>query len=162
MHKILTLLTIVLFISCQPDSKPNNQTTFIPETVDFSEKDRKIIEDYLVEKKLEANRTESGLFYMITEEGTGDKPTPKSAVRVKYTGYLLDGTTFDTSPEDGIVFDDLSGLIKGFSEGLLLLNKGAKATFIIPSGLAYGNRGAGRSIPPNTVIAFDVELLGIL
>ena len=161
MHKIVTVIAIALFFSCHPDPKLEEDPIFIPEEMDFSEEDKQTIENYLTENNLEATRTESGLYYIITEEGFGDMPTIESAVKMIYTGYFLDGETFDISPEDGDLFKNLLQLIPGFSEGVLLLDKGAKATFIIPSGLAYGNGGSG-FVPPNTVVAFDVDLLDFL
>ena len=161
MYKILTVVLIISISSCHPDPKLDDDPIFTPEEVDFSEEDRLTIENYLMENNLEATRTDSGLFYRITEESFGDFPTLDSAVKMTYNGYFLDGETFETSPEEGVVFKNLLQLIPGFREGVLLLNKGAKATFIIPSGLAYGNTGAG-SIPPNTIIVYDVALLDFL
>ena len=161
MYRILIIVLIISISSCHPDPKLDDDPIFIPEEVDFSMEDRLTIENYLTENTLDATRTDSGLFYYITEEGFGDKPTIESAVKMTYTAYFLDGEVFDTSPEEGVLFKNLSQVISGFTEGVLLLNKGAKATFIIPSGLAYGNSNTG-FVPPNTVIAFDVELLDFL
>lgn len=108
--------------------------------------------------------TESGLKYIIVNEGEGVNPYASQFVSVDYTGYLLDGTIFDSSIDRGepIAFPVGKGqVIKGWDEGLMLLNTGAKARLIIPSELAYGEQGAVGIIPPNATLIFDVELLEI-
>jgi peptidylprolyl isomerase len=110
----------------------------------------------------EVKTTESGLKYIIVKEGTGKSPYPSQILSVHYTGYLEDGTMFDSSVERGepIVFPVGRGnVIPGWDEGLQLLNTGAKARFIIPPHLAYAERGAGGIIPPNATLIFDVELV---
>ncbi len=111
-------------------------------------------------------QTPSGLQYKVLEDGTGPKPTINDAVLVNYTGELLSGKVFDSTKVDG---EDKSrplpvaGLIAGWTEGMQLMNKGAKYRFWIPPSLAYGETGAGGgAIPPNAVLAFDVELVDIL
>lgn len=106
--------------------------------------------------------TASGLQYILVEEGAGAQPYESQIVSVHYTGYLADGTIFDSSIERGqpIVFPVGTGrVIPGWDEGIMLLNTGAKARFIIPSDLAYGANGAGGIIPPNATLIFDVELV---
>ena len=108
------------------------------------------------------DKTDSGLFYKITREGTGDQPTKGSNVSVHYRGMLLDGTVFDSSYQrnEPISFPLGEGrVIAGWDEGIALLKKGAAAKFIIPSELAYGSRGAGGVIPPNAILIFEVELV---
>lgn len=108
--------------------------------------------------------TESGLQYIMVREGEGVLPYASQIVSVHYTGYLMDGTIFDSSVERGdpIVFPVGTGrVIPGWDEGIMLLNKGAKARLIIPSNLAYGEQGAGDIIPPNSTLVFDVRLLEI-
>lgn len=124
--------------------------------------DAKIIEDYLSENGIEAKSTEDGLFYVITKEGNGEKPSVGSTVFVNYAGKLLDGTEFDSNNDGSFSFPLGQGrVIKGWDLGLALLTKGGKATLYIPSGLAYGARGAGAQIGPNSVLMFDVELVDI-
>jgi FKBP-type peptidyl-prolyl cis-trans isomerase len=109
-------------------------------------------------------KTASGLFYTITQQGNGKKPTKGQKVFVHYTGMLLDGTVFDSSYKRNEPIDFSVGIgqvIAGWDEGLLLLDEGAKARFVIPSELAYGSRGAGGVIPPNATLIFDVELVKI-
>ncbi len=106
--------------------------------------------------------TESGLQYLVLEQGTGDvHPAAKDKVRVHYHGTLLDGSVFDSSVDRGQPIDfGLSQVIKGWTEGLQYMVEGEKTRLFIPSSLAYGNRGAG-SIPPGSTLIFDVELIKI-
>ena len=107
--------------------------------------------------------TESGLQYKVEEEGTGEKPTVNDRVKVHYTGTLLDGTVFDSSVERGEPAEfGVNQVIKGWTEGLQIMPVGSKYIFWIPSELAYGERGAGQDIRPNSVLKFEVELLEIV
>ena len=111
-----------------------------------------------------ATKTESGLYYIITQDGTGDTPYPGQTVRVHYSGYLLDGIVFDSSigkqPIEFMI--GARRVIPGWEEGIQLLNIGAKATLIIPPELGWGTRGAGNVIPPNATTIFEVELMEII
>lgn len=106
--------------------------------------------------------TDSGLQYEILEPSLGQKPKATDTVRVHYEGTLIDGTVFDSSYKRGesITFP-LNGVIKGWTEGLQLMSIGSKYKFFIPYQLAYGERGAGQTIPPYAALIFTVELLGI-
>lgn len=109
-----------------------------------------------------ATVTPSGLKYMILQEGTGSVPVATSNVKVHYTGMFLDGKVFDSSVERGETIDfGLNQVIKGWTEGVQLMKEGAKYKFYIPSNLAYGERGAGGVIPPNTDLIFEIELFKI-
>lgn len=120
---------------------------------------------FLEENKKAAgvHTTESGLQYEILTEGTGAKPTAESTVRVHYTGSLIDGTVFDSSVKRGTPAEfPVNGVIKGWTEALQMMPVGSKWRLTIPSNLAYGERGAGASIPPFATLIFEVELLDIL
>ncbi len=106
--------------------------------------------------------TASGLQYQIVKMGNGPKPTSEDKVKVHYTGSTIDGAIFDSSVQRGepVVFP-LTGVIPGWTEGLKLMPVGSKFKFFIPSELAYGDRGAGDVIKPNSTLIFDVELIGI-
>lgn len=107
--------------------------------------------------------TSTGLQYQILVKGSGDtKPSATSTVKVHYHGTLTDGSVFDSSVERGepISFP-LNRVIKGWTEGLQLMSEGDKYRFYIPASLAYGNQSAG-SVPPGSVLIFEVELLNIL
>ena len=101
---------------------------------------------------------DSGLEYVDTTEGNGDSPQIGDKVVVHYTGKLEDGTKFDSSRDRGQPFEFTIGMgqvIKGWDEGILLLNVGTKAKLIIPPELGYGRRGSGGVIPPNATLIFE-------
>lgn len=140
-----------------------NQQAEMAMTMDQKlEEDGQTIDTYLSENSIEAQSTASGLRYVITEEGTGSSPETGQTVSVHYRGMLMDGTQFDASYDRGAPLEFPIGqgqVIRGWDEGIALLNKGAKATLYIPSPLAYGERGAGSVIPPFAILKFDVELV---
>ena len=106
--------------------------------------------------------TASGLQYKITKEGTGKQPTADSQVSVHYKGQLLDGKVFDSSYDRGQPVEfPLNQVIPGWTEGLQLIKEGGKATLYIPAKLAYGEQGVPGTIPPNSTLIFDVELLQV-
>ncbi len=118
---------------------------------------------------LAANKTKdgvvtlpSGLQYKILTAGTGPKPTVSDSVVCNYTGTLIDGKEFDSSAKHGkpATFP-VTGVIKGWTEALQLMPVGSKWQLFIPSGLAYGERGAGADIGPNATLIFELELLSI-
>ena len=106
--------------------------------------------------------TESGLQYEVLSKGEGSSPTPQDNVTVHYTGTLTDGTVFDSSVERGepATFG-VSQVIPGWTEALQLMSVGDKFRLVIPSELAYGQRGSGAKIAPNSTLVFEVELLKI-
>lgn len=105
----------------------------------------------------------SGLQYKVLKEGSGKKPKATDQVKCHYEGTLIDGTVFDSSYRRGepAVFP-LNGVIAGWTEGVQLMSEGAKFRFFIPFNLAYGENGAGNSIPPYAALIFDVELIEVL
>jgi FKBP-type peptidyl-prolyl cis-trans isomerase len=106
--------------------------------------------------------TDTGLQVEILEEGTGPTPTAEDNVKVHYKGMLINGQEFDSSYGRGepVTFP-LSGVIKGWTEGLQMIKEGGKGRLVIPSDLAYGPGGAGGMIGPNATLVFEVELLAI-
>lgn len=133
------------------------------------EVDDKLIQEYLAENNIEAERTGTGLYYVIKKEGVGPKAEKGKKVSVNYTGMLLNGEKFDSNVDPQFQhvqpFEFVLGtgsVIQGWDEGIALLSKGGKATLYIPSGLAYGSRSPSPKIPPNSVLVFDVELMDIL
>ncbi|EOC1348653.1 FKBP-type peptidyl-prolyl cis-trans isomerase [Cronobacter turicensis] len=109
------------------------------------------------------NSTESGLQFRVLTQGEGPIPSRKDRVRVHYTGKLIDGTVFDSSVARGEPAEfPVSGVIAGWIEALTLMPVGSKWELTIPHNLAYGERGAGASIPPFSTLVFEVELLEIL
>ena len=121
-------------------------------------------EKFLAEnaKREGVKTTASGLQYEVLEATLGQKPKATDSVKVHYEGTLIDGTVFDSSYKRGkpISFP-LNGVIKGWTEGLQLMSVGSKYKLFIPYQLAYGEHGAGDSIPPYAALIFTVELLGI-
>ena len=108
--------------------------------------------------------TASGLKYIDEVSGTGISPKAGQKVKVHYTGWLENGKKFDSSVDRNEPFDFTIGIgqvIKGWDEGVSTMKIGGKRKLIIPSGLAYGARGAGADIPPNATLIFEVQLLGV-
>jgi FKBP-type peptidyl-prolyl cis-trans isomerase FkpA len=109
-----------------------------------------------------AQRTPSGLVFRSLVEGTGPSPTPANLVKVHYRG-TMGGTEFDSSYKRGAPAEfPLTGVIKCWTEAIVKMHVGGKAKFTCPSALAYGSAGAGSRIPPNSVLTFEVELLGVV
>ena len=123
-------------------------------------------EKFLAENKTKKDiiTTESGLQYQVVTEGTGAKPTADDKVKVHYTGTLLDGTKFDSTMDRGGEPAEfpVGGVIKGWTEILQLMPVGSKYIVWVPSDLAYGERGAGQDIKPNSTLKFEIELLDIV
>lgn len=121
------------------------------------------IQKYLKDNNLIAATTlPSGLVYVETLKGTGNKPVEGKKVKVHYTGKLLDGTKFDSSLDRGEPFEFTIGrgqVIEGWDSGVALMSVGGKAIILIPSRIGYKDRGAGEKIPPYATLVFDVELL---
>jgi FKBP-type peptidyl-prolyl cis-trans isomerase FkpA len=118
---------------------------------------------YLTEHKITAKPTASGLYYVEKVKGTGTRAAAGKKVKVHYTGTLLDGTKFDSSRDRNEPFEFELGkgqVIKGWDEGIAMMNVGGKATLIIPSSIAYGERDMGKIAPYSTLV-FDVELLDV-
>jgi FKBP-type peptidyl-prolyl cis-trans isomerase FkpA len=148
----------------------NSILVFDVEILDLPDQDvidEKLIKDYIAKNNIKATRTASGLYYVINQKGLGPFAKPGKKVTMNYTGKTLDGNVFDSNldPKFNHVqpfsFQLGAGqVIKGWDEGVQLLNMGSRATLIIPSGLAYGPSG-NQGIPPNAVLLFDVELVSI-
>lgn len=113
--------------------------------------------DYLEENNLDAERSDSGLYYIIEEPGTGDPITNTSVVTVAYTGYYLDGEKFGESKISGDQFDLNNDFIPGFKEGMTYFKEGGKGILFLPPELAYGEEGSA-TIPRNAVLIFEVDV----
>ena len=126
---------------------------------------KEVGEKYLAEnaKKDGIITLPSGLQYQVLKEGNGKKPSAKDTVKCHYEGTLIDGTVFDSSYQRGepATFP-LQQVIAGWTEGVQLMQEGAKYRFFIPYRLAYGEGGAGASIPPFAALIFDVELIEVV
>lgn len=140
----VVLLFLGLLTSCEKDQ---------------TKVDEKIILDYLEEQGLTAEKHASGLYYNMVREGTGIRPDQMSTIQVQYRGYLTTGLVFDEVTGEDTLVTRLYDLIQGWQIGLPLMKTGGEATFYFPSEMGYGENAVG-DIPENSVLIFDIELLG--
>lgn len=133
------------------------------EIIDYDAENREEILAYIEENNLDALESDTGLFYVIDELGTGDQPTTESNVTVVYKGYYTDDSVFVESEVNGGSFDlNQFGLLPGFSEGLQYFKEGGNGTLLMPSSLAYGRFGNPEiPVPGGAVVIFDVELKSV-
>ncbi|MEO1653717.1 MAG: FKBP-type peptidyl-prolyl cis-trans isomerase [Bacteroidota bacterium] len=127
--------------------------------------DQKLIAPFIAKNYPKAKKKYSGLWYDIQVEGEGDFARENDVVAVRYEGRFLDGQVFASSDRDGRHFEfpvNQGFAIKGLDEGIMLLKEGGKATFIIPSGLAFAAEGLGDKVGPHTVVVYDIELIEIV
>ena len=157
-HLLTALVALTLFISCNKNKEVTNEPTK-EETVDIVAKNDKEITDYIAKNKLKAQKSDSGLYYVINEPGTGAQPTAVSNVTVAYKGYFLDGTVFDESKQEGISFG-LDQVVKGWTEGIPLFKTGGSGILLVPAHLGYGNETMG-PIPGGSALIFDVKLISV-
>lgn len=131
--------------------------------------DDKILADFFAKNKITAKKAPSGLYYTINKAGNGEKPKFGKHVTMNYIGKLTDGTRFDGNVDEKFnlvqgrepfVFTlGVGQVIRGWDEGVKLLEKDSRATLYLPSWLAYGQNGVSGLIPPNSVLIFDVEVV---
>ena len=157
-HLLTALVALTLFISCNKNKEVTNEPTK-EETVDIVAKNDKEITDYIAKNKLKAQKSDSGLYYVINEPGTGAQPTAVSNVTVAYKGYFLDGTVFDESKQEGISFG-LDQVVKGWTEGIPHFKAGGSGILLVPAHLGYGNETMG-PIPGGSALIFDVKLISV-
>ena len=180
MNKILFLVLLIssVFLACEtadrPD-KPNRQNSVdedeligrysaqlnaSPRTQD--EKDQNEILIFLIDSLWDFQKTSSGIYYQIEQAGEGKSPDLQSRVTAHYRGTFLDGRVFDSSFKKGApLMFSLNGMIEGWKEVIPMLKVGGKGTFIIPSRLAYGEKGFPGLIDPNSVLMFEIELINV-
>lgn len=149
--KYSLIISIFIFlISCKSDD--NSEP-------DYTAQNEQEILAYIEDNNLVAEKSDSGLYYVVNEVGTGSQPDLESNITVAYRGYFTNGNVFDRSSPEGVVFD-LRQLISGFAEGVTYFREGGSGVLLIPSRLAYGNNGSG-PVPPGAVILFDVKLISV-
>lgn len=149
MKTLLTaLVALTLFVSCSKD-----------ENIDYVAKNEQEIIAYIAKNNLTAQRTDSGLYYVILNQGTGSNPTATSNVTVAYKGYFTNGTVFDQSSSAGSSFY-LNQVIKGWTEGIPYFKTGGNGILLVPAHLGYGNNNYN-GIPGGSVLIFDVKLNSI-
>ncbi|RTY82614.1 peptidylprolyl isomerase [Flavobacterium sp. ZB4P23] len=152
MKSTLLALISLLFVSCLSDNEASKP-------VDYTVQNEKEIVDYIAKNKLTATKTDSGLYYVVNEAGTGAQPTASSNVTVAYKGYFTNGNVFDQSDASGISFG-LNQVIKGWTEGIPFFKEGGSGVLLIPSHLGYGSNGSG-PIPAGSVLVFNVKLIKV-
>lgn len=149
-YSFLALITVLL-ISCNDKKK---EEAVIPKIDNETE-----ILKYIDDNHLKAKRTESGLYYVIEKEGTGNKPDANSEVTVAYKGFFTNKEVFDQSDAKGISFP-LQNVIPGWTEGIPYFKEGGKGILLIPSELGYGPDGGG-PIPGGSVLIFEINLISV-
>lgn len=150
MNNFIYLLTLALGITVLASCMPEEETFAEPDPWSYDEAD--------------IQTTTSGLSYVIHEEGDGAKPSQGNTVGVHYSGFLENGTLFDSSVPSGnpLYFEiGVTSLISGFEEGVFDMRPGERRTLLIPDSLGYGEEGAPPVIPANADLIFDVELLSV-
>lgn len=130
--------------------------------------DNKILAEYFNKNNINATKTKSGLYYTIKNQGTGQNALTGQMVSVNYTGKLINGSVFDSNTDpafkhkEPFKFELGTGkVIKGWDEGLKLMKKGTSGTLYIPANLAYGSQDRSPSIPANSILVFDIEIVNI-
>ncbi len=151
MQKIISILFLAILLSfgCGKDGLSSAEQLA---------EDIQKIEQYLADNNLTAQKTSSGLHYIIEQAGIGTHPNIQSQVTVVYKGYLLDGSVFDQTPSGQTTKFGLNQVIPGWGEGLQLFKAGGSGKLLIPSALAYRN-ATRPGIPANSVLVFDISLL---
>lgn len=112
---------------------------------------------YIKKNKLDAKKSDSGLYYVVSKEGEGKKPSPDSNITIAYMGYLTNGDTFDQNERFEV---NLSEVVAGWTEGIQYFKEGGEGILLIPSHLAYGNDDYG-NIPGGSVLIFDIQLIAV-
>ena len=148
MKKILFALALILCLSCSKDKE-----------VDYVAQNERDIIAYIAKNNLTAQRSDSGLYYVISEAGDGEKPTMNSNVTVAYKGYYTNGSVFDQSTAQGISFG-LQQVIKGWTEGIPYFKEGGNGILLVPAHLGYGNNDYN-GIPGGSVLIFEVKLIAV-
>lgn len=153
MKSTLLALVSLLFVSCFPDLKSDIET----QPVDYTVQNEKEIVDYIAKNNLNAQKSDTGLYYVVTEPGTGKQPTVNSCVTVSYKGCFTNGKIFDQNASG--ISGDLYKFIKGWTEGIQYFKEGGSGVLLVPAHLGYGNGVSG--IPGGSVLAFDVKLIAV-
>lgn len=148
MKNTLFILVLILFTSCNKE-----------ESIDYVTKNDKDIQDYITTHNLNAQKSSTGLYYVIDEAGTGVQPTYTDNVTVAYKGYYLNGSVFDESSASGISFN-LQQVISGWTEGITYFNEGGSGMLLVPAHLGYGNNNYN-GIPGGSVLIFDINLISV-
>ncbi len=149
MKYLLIVFSVIFISSCQTDEGENI-------IKDFTEQNENEIINYINDNNLDAQKSNSGLYYVIQQQGDGARPTVNSNVTVIYKGYYTNGNIFDESDGEEITFN-LQQVIAGWTEGITYFKEGGKGLLLVPSRLAYGSSDT-RGIPGGSVLIFEIEL----
>lgn len=147
-------LVAVLFVCCSPKESEEEV-----KPIDYTAKNDAEIKTYIADNQLDAQKSNSGLYYVITDGGTGKQPTATSNITVTYKAYFTDKTVFDQSSESGVSFS-LNQVIPGWTEGLQYFKEGGSGILLIPAHLGYGSFDY-RGIPGGSVLIFEVKLISV-
>ena len=149
-----SLFAVLLFliISCKDEKKEVKQ-------INYTIQNEEDIIKYIADNNLTAQKSDSGLYYVVNNSGSGKQPTASSNVTVAYKGYFLDKTVFDESDAEGISFG-LQQVIKGWTEGIAYFKEGGDGILLVPSHLGYGSSST-RGIPGGSVLIFEVKLVSV-
>ncbi|WP_149273953.1 FKBP-type peptidyl-prolyl cis-trans isomerase [Pareuzebyella sediminis] len=154
MRYLMPLLLCVMLVSCGGENNSENT-----EPIDYRQQNDSDIQAYIKTNNIEAQKSDSGLYYAIEEAGNGTRPTTTSDVTVAYKGYFLNQKVFDQSDENGITFN-LQQVIKGWTEGITYFNEGGKGLLLIPAHLGYGSFDS-YGIPGGSVLIFEIDLISV-
>jgi len=146
-------LGIIAFSSC---AKQNTGCQAVAPSTE-----KKVMDSFCIRNNITYTEHSTGLMYQVINPGAGVTPNQNSAVYIRYTGTLLDGTVFDSQTDPAKTGWFLSGLIDGWKIGLPLIKKGGRILLVIPSAYAYGCIGGGTKIPPNSPLYFDITLVDV-
>lgn len=147
-NTLLLVFALFLMASCSKD-----------ESIDYVTKNDEDIQAYIAANNLNAQKSSTGLYYVIDTPGTGEQPTTTDNVTVVYKGYFLNGSVFDQSNSAGISFN-LQQVIDGWTEGITYFKEGGSGILLVPAHLGYGNKKY-RTIPGGSVLVFDIELKSV-
>jgi len=153
MKNILIAFTILLFTACSSDDDHINNNN----TTDYRTQNEEEIVAYIAANNIDAQKSSTGLYYVIDQLGIGDNPIQTDRVKVSYKGYYTNGSVFDESDEEGVSFN-LQNIIIGWVEGISYFKEGGSGKLLVPSHLAYGSNDYN-GIPGGSVLIFDIELI---
>ena len=147
-YLILSFVVVTFLFACEDKQVQQN--------VDWVTVDDGLIQEYLADQNITAEKHASGIYYEITKEGNGQHPNATSFVKLNYKGYLLYGTVFDQNDEATL---SLANVIQGWQIGIPLISKGGSGVLYIPSYYAYGSSSPSPDIPANSILVFEVDLI---
>lgn len=159
--RLIAILTLTILVGCSGEHGPNKKIDLEKET---SMSNKEAAAEFLANNANEPGivQTESGLQYKVVESGSGATPTISDTVVAHYAGRLINGQEFDSSYGRGEPLTiPVGGVIKGWTEALLMMKEGDKWVLYIPPELGYGEAGAGGVIPGNAALIFDIELVEV-